>query len=250
MVVDSVTFRIEGEVPVDLLAEAIDRFNKVLHELSRGRSANVRWIIAGLEHGSATTTARAIPLDDSSVQAVPALVDDYLDAGRRVARGERDAARPILRLVEDLVSIADEDHPVVLETAEDDISFLGLAPAAPGAGPPSDTRSLGTVRGRVETLSHRRGLRFTLYDLTTDRPVSCYLRDDDESIMRDAWGRIADVTGTVTRDGSTGRPQAVRRVTQVEVVAEGDALGYQEARGVLRLSEPAEQVIRRVRDAG
>lgn len=247
---DSVTFRLDGEVTIGLLSDALRRFSDVLDELSRVRNANLEWVLSGLEYGSAMTTARAIPLDEESAAAVPGIVDDYLGAARQVARGDRDPARPILQLVADLAAVADDEHPVVLETAEDDVIFTGeSAPPAPPTPGSEMTRSLGTIRGRIETLSHRGGLRFTLYDLSNDRPVSCYLRGGDEAMMRDAWGRIADVTGTITREARTGRPRAVRRVSSVDLVAEGDSVGFQQARGAIRLDAPAEQVIRRVRDA-
>ncbi len=68
--------------------------------------------------------------------------------------------------------------------------------------------------------------------------------------MRDAWGHIADVTGVITRDADTGRPLALRRVTSVDVVDEGDTMGFLRARGAVGGIEPAEGVIRRIRDAG
>ncbi|HXH58805.1 hypothetical protein [Iamia sp.] len=247
---DSVTFRLDGEVTIGLLSDALRRFSKVLDELSRVRDAHVAWVLSGLEYGSAMTTARAIPLDKESAAAVSDIVEDYLGAARQVARGNLDPDRPILRLVGDLAAVADDEHPLVLETAEDDVIFTGQsAPPAPPSAAPEMTRSLGAIRGRIETLSHRGGLRFTLYDLTNDRPVSCYLRSEDEAMMRGAWGRIADVTGTITRDAATGRPRAIRRVSRVDLIAEGDSLGYKQARGAIRLDGPAEQVIRRVRNA-
>lgn len=49
--------------------------------------------------------------------------------------------------------------------------------------------------------------------------------------MRDAWGHTADVSGIITRDADTGRPLAVRGVTSVDVVDEGDAMGFLRALG-------------------
>ena len=50
-------------------------------------------------------------------------------------------------------------------------------------------------------------------------------------------------------DADSGRPLAVRRVTSVDAVDEGDTMGFLGARGAVRGIEPAESVIRRIRDA-
>ncbi len=247
---DSVTFRVEGELTIDKLSNAVERFRDVLTALEQDQAAHVRWALAGLEYGSAVVTARPEPLDEDAVAKIPRMTELYLVAGQRVSAGELDDARPLLRVVQGLTELADERNRVILETAEDEVIFTAPIRPAANAGGARTTKSLGTVRGRVETLSHRKGFRFTLYELATDRPVSCYLEPDHEDQMRDAWGHIADVTGIVTRDAESGRPLAVRRVTSVDVVPEGDALGFLRARGVIAGTEPAEEVIRRIRDAG
>ena len=63
--------------------------------------------------------------------------------------------------------------------------------------------------------------------------------------MRDAWGRVADVTGVITRHTDSGRPIAVR-----QVIDEVETMGFLAARGVVGGTEPAEAIIRRIRDAG
>ena len=245
---DSVTFRLEGEVTIDKLADAFVRFRAVLEALVEDQVARVRWVLAGLDYGSAAATARAEPLDEESAAKIPAITERYVAAGRQVSRGEVDPRRRLLRVVRELTDLADEKNRIILETADDDVIFTAPVNHVPVIAPQT-TKSFGTVRGRVETLSHRKGLRFTLYELTSDRPVSCYLQADDEDQMRDAWGHVADVTGVVTRDADTGRPLAVRRVTSVDVLNEGETMGFLKARGAIGGSEPAERVIRRIRDA-
>ncbi|MGQ0744576.1 MAG: hypothetical protein ACT4OS_09625 [Acidimicrobiales bacterium] len=246
---DSVTFRIDGELTIEAVADAFARFRKVLQALGQDQVAHVRWVLAGLDYGSALITARAEPLDDDAASKIPAMTERYLAAGREASGGGFDQSRPLLRLVRDLTEVADEQHRVTLETADDELIFTAAISASVGVGTQT-TKSLGTIRGRVETLSHRKGFRFTLYELASDRPVSCYLQPDHENLMRDAWGHIADVTGLVTRDAESGRPLAIRRVTSVDVVMDGDAMGFLRARGAVGGSEPAEAVIRRIRDAG
>lgn len=245
----SLTFRLDGELTIEKLADAFGRFQRVLAALETEQAVEVRWLLSGLDFGSATVTARPEPLDEVAASKIPELAESYLSAARAAATGGSDDGRRLVHTLRELIDLADENNPLVLETADDEILFTAPVHADTVGDAPETTKSLGTVRGRVETLSHRKGLRFSLYDLATDRRVSCYLQPDHESMMRDAWGRVADVTGLVTRDGSTGAPVSIRRVTNVDVVAEGDAMGFLRARGVVGGEEPAEQVVRRIRDA-
>ena len=112
--------------------------------------------------------------------------------------------------------------------------------------------SFGAIEGVVQTLSSRRGLRFTLYDSAYDKAVSCYLEQGREDMMRNVWGRRAVIEGRVTRDPETGRPLSIRRVAAVEVVPDYPPGSYRLARGIipLRPDDPSpEEAIRRVRDA-
>jgi hypothetical protein len=178
-------------------------------------------------------------------------VPRYLDVARQLAAGRSSGNLGLDTAFRALTTVADSANPIIFETSEDDVVFTAPTPSQPSTqSDRQPTKSLATVRGRVETLSHRKGLRFSLYELAHDRPVSCYLEPDHETLMRDAWGRIADVTGQVTRDAITGRPISIRWVTRVDVVTdEGDPTGFLRARGALRLAEPSEVVIRRMRDA-
>ncbi|MCY3924686.1 MAG: hypothetical protein OXG52_04125 [bacterium] len=132
----------------------------------------------------------------------------------------------------------------------DDLVTLRLDGEVTIDGQMQTTKSLGAVRGRVEMLSQRKTLRFSIYELVYDKVVTCYPHPDHKDVMREAWGRVADVTGTITRDVATGRPISIRQVTRVDVVDEGEPDGYLRARGALRTVEPAERVVRRIRDAG
>ena len=249
---DLVSFRLDGEVTVEKLSAAFASFSAVLDALHEDHGANVRWVVAGLESGSASAVAKAVPLDSDAERLIPAICDDYLQAARQVLRGDGDPDRPVLLAVRALTDVADENNPVVLETSDDEVIFVAPA-ATPVDGTDAETqqttKSLGSVRGRVEMLSQRTTLKFSIYELVNDRSVSCFPHPDYKDVMREAWGRIADVTGTITRDVATGRPVSIRRVTRVDVVDEGDPDGYLRARGALKATEPAERAVRRMRDA-
>jgi hypothetical protein len=69
--------------------------------------------------------------------------------------------------------------------------------------------------------------------------------------MREMWDKLATVEGRVARDPMSGRPLAVRRITNVTRLVEGAPQDYLNARAVLPLgpNDPwPEEAIRRVRD--
>ena len=104
----------------------------------------------------------------------------------------------------------------------------------------------------MQTLSNRSGLRFNLYDNIHDRAVACYLEPGQEDRMRQAWGRMARVSGTVSREESTGNPTVIRRIIDIEVIEEKEPGAYQLARGAVPWQpgfEAPEDLIRRMRDA-
>jgi hypothetical protein len=112
--------------------------------------------------------------------------------------------------------------------------------------------SYDVVEGRVETLTSRKALRFTLYETITGRAVSCYPGEGSEEQMRDIWGRRTLIDGWVSRDPLTGFPVAVRKINSINVLPEVPTGYYRNARGASpRLDgEPlAETVIRLMRDA-
>ena len=134
---------------------------------------------------------------------------------------------------------------VRFETAEEDITILARPSRADRIQP-----AFGAIEGRIQTLTNRNTLRFTLYDTLYDRAVSCYLVEDQEDIIREAWGRKAIVEGLVTRDADTGRPTTIRGVSKIHLVS--DAPGnYLDARGIMPVPDGTpfpEDIIRRLRD--
>jgi hypothetical protein len=91
-----------------------------------------------------------------------------------------------------------------------------------------------------------------LYDQIFDRAISCYLGEDQESQMRDAWGRRVLVMGKVGREPLHGRAVVIREITRIEILRDTEPGSYRRARGVWQRAagaDPPEQVIRRLRDA-
>jgi hypothetical protein len=110
----------------------------------------------------------------------------------------------------------------------------------------------GAIKGRIQTVTTRGSLRFTLYDIMHDKAVSGYFAEGKQDLIRDLWGHMVMVEGMVTRDPLSGRPLAIRQVRDIEPLPEPSlTFDYMDARGVapsLNGLSP-EEAIRRIRDA-
>lgn len=177
----------------------------------------------------------------------------YLDIGKALEKGERGLliGSPTLQHgSEKILGVLNGRVPSVrFETADDEVTISAAPkPVADTTARIPSAGAYGAVMGRVQTLSNRGRLRFTLYDQLYDRAVSCYLHEGQQEIMRDLWDRIA----LVKRDPASGRPTSVRQIRAVTPREEGKPGDWRDAAGVLAFTgskEPAEVTIRRLRDA-
>lgn len=248
------TLRIGGDVSVSEFAERADLWAKTLTALTQETGSRIGWVISDLKYSSAIMTATPVAEDEESAPFIPQVVDGYLGAARDLRAGRFDPDRPALRLMWSLAEKATPDADITFETPDDEVTFVGVPEELQGREAPTERPStFGTVRGRVETLSQRKGLRFTLYDLRSDRAVSCYIEPGQEEQLRNVWGRLADVTGMVKRDPKSDRPVSVRRVSLIEVVPDPVPGAFRKARGAVVPSKDAPaavSIIRQLRDAG
>lgn len=251
---ETLTFGLGGDVPLDLFAVAVRHLDELVAALTVevGNSQMIDWMVDDLQPGSATATIRGTVGDEDVLQRVIHAyesVGQALEAGREPPYSKRvvNAARGILSVLDGRIT------SVRFETANSDATITSQLVRSR----PAQVVAFGMIEGQVQTLTSRHRYRFTLYDRHYDRAVSCYLErsltaDDAEEIMREAWGRRVRVEGVVARDGSTGRPQTVRRITRVDVIPPMVPGSYRQARAVLAYApgDPLpEEVIRRWRDA-
>ena len=249
MASDTVSLYLGGDPSLDDLAAALNALRQMLSGLATLEKAQgITWTIDDLEKSSAQATFRGVADQSQEVERV---TSRYLAVGQDLSAG-RELPRPVRAPAKRLLKVLNGRVPSVrLETAEDDVT-LSAETLAPAPSPVSPSATWGAVQGRIQVLSNRGSLHFTLYDLVHDKPVSCYLQEEQSELMRDAWGRVATVEGWVKRDPATGRPQTIRRVSRVELVDEGSRGDWRRAEGVLKSvgrDEPAETTIRRLRDA-
>ncbi|MBI2867753.1 MAG: hypothetical protein HYX97_05405 [Chloroflexi bacterium] len=251
MAKDTLTLALTGDVPFAAFADAITSFNSLVKSLSDelGVADDVEWVVHDLQVGSAIATVRG---ECDVIEKVERVVRAYGNIGKALERQKRPdysdrtvaAAHAITRVLSDKITA------VRFETPDMDAVI---------SNPPSNVlpfvttqTSYGAVEGIVETLSKRKGLRFTLYDALRDRAVSCYVQEGKEDLMREIWGKRVSVEGEVSRESTAGRPVAVRQISRIEILPEVEGGSYLKARGIAPRppgAPRAEEVIRRLRDA-
>ena len=245
---DTLTFELGGAVDIRQLEDAISRFHRLVRALTP-RNAGVIWFVDDLQAGSAVATIRGEAADHSVVERV---VEDYEDIGATLERGASSEkyGRRVSAAVEAVREIIVHAEYVRLATLEGDHVLRGVRHEHERIG--AATMSIGAITGHVETLSSRGNLRFNLYDLVFDRPVACYLTKGQEERMREAWGKLARVSGQISREPGSGRPIAIRRISSIEVLPEVEPGSFRQARGAIPGHpdyERSEEAIRKVRDA-
>jgi hypothetical protein len=261
MAKDTIIVALNGDtVTLQDFAKTITRFQTLICQLATeiAPRTRVNWLVTHLETGSAIAEIRGCPEREDQIADVEQVTEAYLRVGYSLREGTQfPYSRKVRRAAKEMLSVVNGHITSVrFENSDDDVevSRIKISKSRKIETPVQPRQPhivYGAMRGRVQCLSSRGTLRFTLYDLVDDKAVSCYLPPGNENIMRDAWGKIAVVEGKIHRNEETGRASTIRDVSQVRVLPEckqgewREALGA--APGFLGSTLP-EEVVRRSRD--
>jgi len=251
MAKETLTFALEGDVTLASFASAITEFNALLGNLSKEVADNspVEWVVEELYAGSAIATFHGVY---DNVKIVETIVDAYEQVGEALAFGRdipfSEAVRKNCRNITGVLN--GKVTSLRFETPAHDFIISGRSQVGEKSAPMK--YSLGTVKGTIQTLSMRKKLSFIVWDALFDKPVSCYIQEGHEELLREAWGKRAVVTGRIGRQAESGRPISIRDVKSIEVIEKPERGSYKHARGVLpwkQGDEKPEVFLRRMRNA-
>jgi hypothetical protein len=255
---NTVTLVLDGRVPLSEFAKGVVAFNDLVSALAdEVANGAVRWVLDDLQFSSAIATARA----EGAPEDISRVVVAYADVGTTLeSRATPHYGARVRKAVEKIVDINVER--VRFETASRDALIPLRHAIAPEQGTLAAAPALqvvrgrkpafGGIKGRIQTLTNRGGLRFTLFDLHQDRAVGCYFEEGKQDQVRDLWGRYAIVEGMISRDPVNGRPLAIREVKEITPLP--DPTGRRDFEAAMGAAPSlsgmsAEEAIRRVRDA-
>jgi hypothetical protein len=243
---DTMTLALRGDVSLEHFAKAMDNFNRVVQGLTAeiAHDAQIDWVIDSLETGSAIATVKS---DTDRLDAVMNIVSAYSSVGKALKLHQPipypSVREPAQRLAGLLNSRITE---LVFETALEDVVIESHYQTE---HPVKLTYAYGRLKGTIQTLSMRRGIHFTLYDVLFDKPVNGYLREGQQELVRDNWGKKVFVTGRICRDPDTGKPLNIRDISEIEPVNSKPG-GFRRAIGIIELKqgETPEGIIRDIRN--
>ncbi len=243
---------LEGDVTLNQFSDAVNHFHKLLLHLTQEVAADARieWDLEDLQYGSAIM---AVAGRADNHEPLLRVVSAFEEVGQSLQQHEPIRfSQHVAREAEALTRLINRDiKSVRLGTARRE-AIIYRRFDAKKLSSTKPLMSFGTVKGRVQSISNRGKLRFTLYDTIFDKPVSCFITDEQQAVLSDVWDKTVFVTGRVTRQPDTGQPVSVREITSIEFVPLIEPGSYRLARGVLAGigdDEPAEISIRRLRDA-
>lgn len=251
MAKDTITLKLDGDVPFDLYAAAIGNFNALIKALSEEVSGNtpIEWTVEGLASGSAKATARGFANDPIAVEKVviaSGIVGRALVESRPIPYSD-EVVNPAIGLTGVLNG---HIHTIQIITDNDAVSITEQVKV--------ETQrqvrrlSLGVVTGHVYAISDEPRPKISLRDDLFGRAVVCYLGEGKYDLAREVWRQHVAVMGMVHRDPYTGKPIQITDVISVTPAEEKKAGSFLAARGIMPWregDEPSELMIRRMRDA-
>lgn len=215
----TITLKLKGDrITAEKLRSSIGAFygfvDEVASEIS-GRKKPIKWIVR-IKKGSIVLTNEPELMEDLS----PQMQDNIFE---KIQTGidalEKEAERPpfytdkALEYLEVLASIPqgrsngltgieisiDRDkHSLTKEILLNVDTLLGVY-----------SKALGSIEGKLQTLSERGGLKFIVYDALTDRGVRCYITEELMPDAARAFSKRVYVYGMIHYD-NRGNPKTIK----------------------------------------
>lgn len=243
---DKITLSFDAPVvSPDVFRRAINAFIELLKSVSdeaTGSGKKIQWNMS-VAKGSSVVIAR--PVADTATMRATSLVIQAIPQGiRRLQKGTPTIPNYFdtraLRAAKELVEIMDGGHnkleyiriqsvgkPVDLqERAADSIDrLLG-----------GQHQALGSIEGKLQTISNRGQLQFVVFDSLYDKGVNCFIEDEmvDQAIK--GFGKRVAVSGMIQYD-KEGRPVSIR-VDSVRIFKDASELpSIDEMHGIFKRGE-------------
>ena len=186
MAKETVTLVMNGQVTLADFAEVIGGFVGLMNGLNDevAKGAKIRWVVDELEAGSATTTIRGEVDSVDDEMARGDVIEAYEQVGVSLQSGRPSPFASVAPYADRMLGVINgRVTSLVFQTDDVDAEVLSAPDRShdePRKAAPAPRESFGTIRGRVPAMTNRHGRRFTLYELGTDRAVSCFYEPEME----------------------------------------------------------------------
>ncbi len=233
-----------GRIPADVFGKSVEAFLALIREVSSsvaGDDDAIRWFVSVAE-GSALVHASPEPVRVGAETARAVIRSVQKGVGLLFSHSERpehfsDKALHAARALAEIAARSEDDNPISVRLVTSghatSVAKSTLANVESILGP--HTEALGSVEGRIETISERKKPTFYVYDALTDRPVRCYFDKDlfDDVVELFRKRQRALIYGLV-KYRSDGEPVSIR-VEELRPLRPQDQLpGFAAVRGILK----------------
>jgi hypothetical protein len=227
----SLTLKIDGpRITADRFLKAVTAFVGLINDVSdtvTGEHGAFQWLVA-LESGSAVVHFKPEPRKASLDYALASMkaINSGLSLVEVRAERPRYWSDTALRKAKDLAEVLDTDDgsvdhlSVKLDRRRLNITRKLSAHVSDLIG--SDYKSLGTIEGRLRTVTEAGGVHFVVQDPITHNSIRCYIEDEDVERYLSAFRKRVSVYGEI-RYRKDGQPVSIL-VSEFRVLRESNEL--------------------------
>lgn len=254
MTSETISFAIDGEVPIAAAGETLKALNRLLHCLTdeHAPGAKIRWVLTEFSGGRMKANVKAVPDHQTPMEQVQKVTASYYQMGCQLARGEAFAGLPkTQQALQGLMQEAEQVAATAWFGANSEQAAVPLA-AANGLTPRPGRISLGAVTGILDTITSNRQPHVVIADEISGDRVRCYLADEDLNIAAGAFGKRAHCRGELKRAADSRRKLEIRNVIVFELREPRPRYRMEDAfgKGSWRPGDPPSDIyLREMRDA-
>jgi hypothetical protein len=239
-----------GILTADEYRKAVNHFVGLVNALSDvvAERVSIDWQLSNIDYGSVLMEFSGYSNSESAVREVVAA---YGVATRAAAERQPIPYPASVRSQLEALTGLINGHIKSIEFTTSTAESVVTAPIPHTEERAVKWTALGSVRGRVQTISDRQSLYFNLYDSVFDDAVRCTVLLEQQEMLRDIWGKEVIVTGTVTRNPDTGQPISISGIIDIQVINMLPRDTYKRFRGIVEYDPndpPSHERIRRLRD--
>ena len=206
-----------NKITSDRFKKAVDSFLEIIEDVSKELVADrdtIQWIIS-VEKGSALVAARPESISgnkDFEVSSITAINEGLAKLERGISKQPRYFTQKTLRAVRHLAEVIDPEGEYVdkvrIRCNGSPISISTRSLATVDSLLAVAYESIGSVEGRIETVTERGGLKFNVYDTLTDKAIRCFVGEELLKQVLDSFGKRVSVSGLV-KYGKDGFPKSI-----------------------------------------
>lgn len=253
---------VEGEpIPFDTFVLLAENLSGLLDELDRTRSGgrSVRWLVTGLEVGSALVQVTGEPVPGHVSDIGPQIVRDAVQTLAAARSGQRPPhVRPRAWEYVDGIATILRQEDVRIEVSAEDETPIELGPDLPLPTLPEipvellePEVAIGSLEGALETVYLHDEPHFEVWDVLYGRRIRCDFNRSLLERVRAGLGERVRVQGQIAF-GRDGRPEAMPEVVDIQVLVDRPRPRPADLRGLvpgMTGGLGAARWIRQIRDA-